>query len=384
MLMTTLFALGCAAAEPSRDAEPTTRPVVSTVAHVSATAPSGSGSAQPTAVTPSASESAFFDGPLPSAWGCPPIEAPIEHVVDTEAKVLAASGAELFWADDVGVFARVKDGAPKKLVGAIQQLSPEQLVVTDDALLLLSSREVGSTCTSTVRSISRTPPYAAKTLFSGRCIAHLAVSKTHLAYLVTSYDPVGQWTSGHAYLQDLSKPGAPTKLDFDLPEQGALALTSTMLFASHGGGRVYAARLDNPTRFELVTQATTLRFSFMSQDMGMLDVDDAAVHFLSSGSSNTAIRLFRVKKEGGVPEVVGLFPRDTARPPGPAGFVTSGRYLYFSVPAEGAIYRADKQGKCGIERVADGRKNATGLAFADGAIHWTEASKPPAIYRRRE
>ena len=383
VILSAVFSLACVPPDaPARTDTPAaigSIAVSTTASHATAMTSSSASEA------PVSSAALLEDGPVPEPWGCPPIDAPIEQVAETTARVLGASGADLFWADGEGVWMQSPGAQAKKIARGMAHVPPAQLIVTDDDVLLLSTRAAGSTCSSVVQTISRSgaTPAIAKTIFSGRCIKHVAASKTHVAFLVATYSPAEDWTSGNAFLLDRAKGGQPTKLDLVLPEVGALALTSTQLFATFNSGRLQMSRLENPNRFEMVTKTSAVRLNFASDDARFLSLDDSFAYLYSTGATNAALRVLRVKLDGGVPEVVGLFQRDKTRLAG-SGFVASERYIYFTIPSEGAVYRADKKGKCGVERVAEGRTAPLGLTFLEGAIHWTEATKPPAIFRRKE
>jgi hypothetical protein len=205
------------------------------------------------------------------------------------------------------------------------------------------------------------------------------VSPTHLAW-------IGRELSGGFGETRISvkgrAPGGTTKvLTRNASTLAGIALTEDRLVVGLSAGRVEAAPLADVDRLALVTGTAPVRFSFSSGDQRLLAVDGAHAYFFGS-SRQGGLRVFRAPLAGQNTETIGSFV-DIERPGAPSRtWAASPTHLHFTLPAAGLVFRADKSGRCSVERLASERARPESPAIVGDDLFWLELSAKPVFIAR--
>lgn len=375
--------LGCAAGTTEAAARPVgSASTIHTVALApETTASSSSAALPPTSAGAGPTLPALTALPtLPRPFACESINRAVESVAEASgANVLTAGRDALFWTDGDAVRRVTPSGDTKTIVPAARGAAPiVDLVALEEDLFVVRRRD-DAFCTGSVERFDAADG-GRREVVGQRCVDRLAVSATHVAW-------IGRERSGGFEETRISvkgrAPGATTQvLTRSASTMAGIALTEDQLVVALSAGRVEAAPLVHVDRLALVTGTAPVRFSFLSWDQRLLAVDGTHAYFFGSGTKQGGLRVFRAPLAGQNTETIGSFV-DVERPGGPSRtWAASPTHLHFTLPAAGLVFRADKSGRCSVERLASERARPESPAVVGDDLFWLELSAKPIFIAR--
>jgi hypothetical protein len=314
---------------------------------------------------------------LPSPFACESMNRTVESFAEARnAKVLTANEDALFWTDDASVQRVSLSGESKTIVAASAGSAPIVDLVARDADLFVVRRGDGGLCTGSIERVDAADG-GRREVVGTRCVDRLAVSRSHLAWIGTERVP---YDAPRISVKGRAK-GANTKvLTRNISSMAGIALTDDRLVVSSSSGRLESALLADLDRFAPVTGTAPVRFHFNPSDQRLLAVDEAHAYFLGAGKAG--LRVFRAPLDGQNTETIGSYV-DIERP-GTASrtWAMSTQHLHFTLPSAGLVFRADKTGRCGVERLASDRARPESPAIVGDSLFWLEILAKPTVIAR--
>jgi hypothetical protein len=344
----------------------------SALAEIGSASPATSASAAPTL-------SAMPD--LPSPFACGAMNRAVEtFAMAPAATMLTSNGEALFWTDGKSVQRVSVSGEATTIVPASPGAARIVNLVALDADLFVVRRKDDGNCVGSIERVD-TADGGRREVVRNRCVDRLAVSRSHLAWIAPEWFPGGYEEERVSVKARVS--GADTKvLTRSIGPMAGIALTEDRLVISFGSGRVESSALADPDRLAPVSGTAPVRFSFNASDQRLLAVDAAHAYFFGSGSRQGGLRVFRAPLDGKNTETIGSYA-DLERPAAPGmAWAVNPSHLHFTLPSAGLVFRADKTGRCGVERLAADRATPEWPALAGDGLFWLELGAKPIVISR--